>query len=296
MCTSARCRSITELQRAQGLWGMGGCGAGGLGGGGGHGECLLSCLSRQLALMQGCKAADVAVGAMARGGSTWMWLMGSVAPGRSAQGGAREWAGEWAGGEALAAAHLCAPALLRWGRCAACLHAQPRRCAPVLALRRWLAPLCGRPRWGRSCPRAQRCVHGWVGGWRAEERSPTSRAAPPASRSSRPGPARMHLPTACRAPNPAPSHSQPTRFVCGRVLQPRCLPLSAFLPPPRCLLSPPQCGYFAFGGSTIVLLFQRGAAAWDADLLKNRCGQCAAGSGRVWGCCAGWLRALLPLC
>lgn len=30
-----------------------------------------------------------------------------------------------------------------------------------------------------------------------------------------------------------------------------------------------QAGYFAFGGSTIVVLFQRGAAAWDADLLAN---------------------------
>lgn len=30
-----------------------------------------------------------------------------------------------------------------------------------------------------------------------------------------------------------------------------------------------QAGYFAFGGSTIVCLFQHGAAAWDADLLSN---------------------------
>ena len=30
-----------------------------------------------------------------------------------------------------------------------------------------------------------------------------------------------------------------------------------------------QAGTFKFGGSTIVVLFQRGAAAWDADLLEN---------------------------
>ena len=30
-----------------------------------------------------------------------------------------------------------------------------------------------------------------------------------------------------------------------------------------------EYGYFAFGGSTIVLLFQRGVVEFDADLLKN---------------------------
>lgn len=32
-----------------------------------------------------------------------------------------------------------------------------------------------------------------------------------------------------------------------------------------------EAGYFAFGGSTVVLLFQAGAVAWDADLVENRC-------------------------
>ncbi|KAI7845326.1 hypothetical protein COHA_001168 [Chlorella ohadii] len=30
-----------------------------------------------------------------------------------------------------------------------------------------------------------------------------------------------------------------------------------------------ECGFFAFGGSTIVVLFQQGAVVWDADLLQN---------------------------
>lgn len=40
--------------------------------------------------------------------------------------------------------------------------------------------------------------------------------------------------------------------------------------PIHALPSPPQAGYFAFGGSTCVVLFQEGAAVWDADLAKNR--------------------------
>lgn len=30
-----------------------------------------------------------------------------------------------------------------------------------------------------------------------------------------------------------------------------------------------EFGYFAFGGSTIVLLFERGVVEWDEDLLVN---------------------------
>eukprot|EP00887_Chlorella_sp_A99_P007334 scaffold2.g7334.t1 len=34
-----------------------------------------------------------------------------------------------------------------------------------------------------------------------------------------------------------------------------------------------EAGYFAFGGSTVVVLFQAGAVAWDDDLAKNRWGR-----------------------
>jgi phosphatidylserine decarboxylase len=30
-----------------------------------------------------------------------------------------------------------------------------------------------------------------------------------------------------------------------------------------------ELGYFAFGGSTIVCLFEKGALEWDEDLLNN---------------------------
>ncbi len=30
-----------------------------------------------------------------------------------------------------------------------------------------------------------------------------------------------------------------------------------------------ELGWFAFGGSTVVLLFERGALRWDEDLLQN---------------------------
>jgi len=30
-----------------------------------------------------------------------------------------------------------------------------------------------------------------------------------------------------------------------------------------------ELGYFAFGGSTVILLFEPGKVVWDADLLAN---------------------------
>ena len=30
-----------------------------------------------------------------------------------------------------------------------------------------------------------------------------------------------------------------------------------------------ELGYFAFGGSTIVCVFEKGAVKWDEDLLEN---------------------------
>ena len=46
------------------------------------------------------------------------------------------------------------------------------------------------------------------------------------------------------------------------------VPTCAHPPPPP--PGSPQVGYFAFGGSTIVLLFQKGAVDWDGDLVQNR--------------------------
>jgi phosphatidylserine decarboxylase len=33
-----------------------------------------------------------------------------------------------------------------------------------------------------------------------------------------------------------------------------------------------ELGYFAFGGSTLVTLLEKGRICWDEDLVQNRCG------------------------
>ncbi len=58
-------------------------------------------------------------------------------------------------------------------------------------------------------------------------------------------------------PTPPPPPPHPTLTITTTITFPTTLP---------------QAGYFAFGGSTIVVLFQRGAVSWDEDLVQNRQG------------------------
>lgn len=74
------------------------------------------------------------------------------------------------------------------------------------------------------------------------------------------------------------------------------LVLAGSRPTHLCGATPLQAGYFAFGGSTIVVLFQAGAVSWDEDILQNRraSGICKAALLAAAGCSPQGVTCMLP--